>query len=136
MKGVSFQSCSNRVKFWFICIFLPKFCHYCLPSLTCTCASGEVASLSMSGEERSVVLPHKNSKVTWLSPHLTRYNTIVSQRQIGSGLPAPSCIPSKEWFTRYESADHSRSFQGGKVPKIPRSLLPRQRVVKQSDNVT
>lgn len=72
-----------RVKFWFIHIFLPKFCHNCLPSPTCACVVGEVASLSVNGEERSLVLLHKNSKLTWLSLHLTRYDTIVCQRQIG-----------------------------------------------------
>lgn len=138
MKGVLFQS--KLLEPSKILIHRHLSPHSCLPSRARTWVIGEVASLSVlvNGEEGSLLLPHKNSKLTWLSLHLTRHDTTMCQRQIRirSSLSAPSSIPSKQWIPRPESADYSRIHQHGKVTKIHRSLLPGQKGVKQSDNVT
>ena len=72
MNGVSFlvKVAMNRENFWFIGIYLPKFCHCCLPSHTSTCMFGEAASLAVwvDGEERS--LPSPDTKLGCLSLHL------------------------------------------------------------------
>lgn len=77
---------------------------------------------------------------------LTGYDAMMSQRQTGmrSGLSASSSILSgphlrSQWLPRSdlaESAEHSRGHQCGEVLRVPRSLLPSQRDVKQSDKVT
>lgn len=72
MNGVSFliKVAMNRENFWLTGIYLPKFCHCCLPSHTSTCMFGEVDSLAVwvDGEERS--LPSPDTKLAWLSLHL------------------------------------------------------------------
>lgn len=125
MNGVLFsiKVATNGVKFWFIGIYLPKFCHCHPPSHTSTCVLGEVASLAVLGRWRGEIPAASWYKggVSNLSLHLLDAR---SQRQIGlrAGLSALSGLPSgphhwRPWLPRSvlsASAQHSRATSVGR----------------------